>query len=123
MEPSTDLAATIQQTAHANCWHDRIKVHANAVTASEAEDGKRVVFKGGWRLDDRGKQRVRPQNVTLLAVQRLLRGRRVDLGEPDMELTWSRQAGWAGSELAAGRLKACYRVDLPSTTTVYKSYS
>ena len=85
VEPAADLADTINQTVIANCWQDRVNVHANAITATEADDGKRVEFKGGWRLDDRGKQRVRPHDVTMLAVQRLLRGRRVDLLKLDID--------------------------------------
>ena len=85
VEPSADLAATIVETARANCWQSRMRVHSNAVTAHEAEDGRHVVFKGGWRLDDRGKQRARASNVTLLAVHRLLRGRPIDLLKIDID--------------------------------------
>eukprot|EP00966_Prymnesium_polylepis_P096242 2230014-Prymnesium_polylepis.1 len=40
VEPSNDLAKTIQATMRANCWAKRVHVHHNGITAREPEDGK-----------------------------------------------------------------------------------
>ena len=84
-EPQADLAASIRRTAWANCWEDRVRAHHAGVTADEAADGSVLHFKGGWRLDDTSMDRRRAENVSLVAVQRLLRGQEVDLLKIDID--------------------------------------
>ena len=85
VEPAIDLAATIRSTVRANCWTGRVRVHNNGITALPAEDGTTIMFKGGWRLDDRAAKRRRRHQMKLVSVQRFLRGKTVDLLKIDID--------------------------------------
>ena len=60
-------------------------INHGGVTADEGSDGKNITFKGGWRLDDKSMERKRVQSMRLFAVQRLLRGRTIDLLKIDID--------------------------------------
>ena len=85
VEPQADLAASIRRTALANCWQGRVRVHHGGITANEKQDGEIINFNGGWRLDDVRKERQRVQSMKLYAVQKLLRGRSIDLLKIDID--------------------------------------
>ena len=85
VEPQADLVESIRRTVMANCWEGRVHINHGGATADEASDGKSITFKGGWRLDDKSLQRKRVQSMRLFAMQRLLRGRTIDLLKIDID--------------------------------------
>lgn len=85
VEPQADLVKSIRRTMLANCWEGRVHINHGGVTADEGSDGKNITFKGGWRLDDKSMERKRVQSMRLFAVQRLLRGRTIDLLKIDID--------------------------------------
>ena len=85
VEPQTEMAAAIKATMDANCWGGKVRVHNKGITPNDEESGKKVKFGGGWRLADRGMKHRRAEQMELLAIQPLLRGRRVDFLKIDID--------------------------------------
>ena len=85
IEPSADLAAALRASTRANCWDRRVRVQQKAITADESGDGTHIKFKGGWRRDDPTMEKRRRHSVELVSIQRLLRGRKVQLLKIDID--------------------------------------
>jgi FkbM family methyltransferase len=86
IEPARDLSRSIEATARVNCWEGRVRVFPNAISGDAREEGKTMMFNGGWRLDDRGARNRRRHTTSIVSLQRFLRGRRrVDLLKIDID--------------------------------------
>ena len=85
VEPQAEMAAAIKATMDANCWGGKVRVHNKGITPNDEESGKKVEFGGGWRLADRAMKHRQAEQMELLAIQPLLRGRRVDFLKIDID--------------------------------------
>ena len=85
IEPQKEMAENILSTVRANCWSHRVAVRHAAISAREEEEGSELRFPGGWRLDDRRMRRRKAETVPVATVQKLLRGRRIELLKIDID--------------------------------------